>query len=409
MTPTFDLPRSFDPAEFLSGRLLLHADDARWLVSTILRKTANRDIDIWGCVRLHSDILYRVLGKRAAGKIVRALDMGGAIETTSYRAGVQTKGYRLTKRYLSDRCVRVPCTNPQLLDRLAREHERMQNQYEKARARWLPIHHALDTEQHRLSIVPEADAILDVLPEHTRLCQDVLTSRIRNRELPFTVGTTGRCFNAITGLKRELRSALRIDGEPIGGVDIVNAQPALLAAEISHKAPTIGPKGVETYKHTLAVPLSLACPADLSCFLSLAFDGFLYDFLVRQSGLSRDSVKLGLLQDVLAKRGRYPSRVEDIFRREFPEVYSFIRHVNRDDHAELIRRLQRAESRLVIENVAPRLIGQVPVITLHDAIYSAQTALDSVERAFDEVFDDLGFRLRLKREIMGCHKLEQTA
>jgi hypothetical protein len=125
----------------------------------------------------------------------------------------------------------------------------------------------------------------------------------------------------------------------------------------------------------------------------------LYEFLTLRTGLSRDAVKLALLRDVLAKRGRYPSRVEDAFRREFPEVYSFVRMVNRDDHAELIRRLQRRESWLVVEQVAPRLVGRVPCITLHDAIYSRRSALDTVEAAFSEVFDTtIGFRLRLKRE-----------
>jgi len=33
------LPRSFDPSEFLTPRLTLHSDSARYLISTILRKT----------------------------------------------------------------------------------------------------------------------------------------------------------------------------------------------------------------------------------------------------------------------------------------------------------------------------------------------------------------------------------
>ena len=41
---TFDLPRSFDPCDFLPSRLLTRADDARWLISTIIRRTAARDI-----------------------------------------------------------------------------------------------------------------------------------------------------------------------------------------------------------------------------------------------------------------------------------------------------------------------------------------------------------------------------
>lgn len=407
MTPTFDLPRSFDPLEFLSGPMLLRADHARWLVSTILRKTAHRDLDVWGCARLHSDVLYRVLGNHA-GKIVKALAAGVAIETMPYRPGVRTKGYRLAQRYLGDRCVRRPCTDRRLRDRLERERERMQEQADDARAKWAPIHHALDHEQHRLTITSEANAILDTLPDHTRLCQDVLTTRIRRREFPYKVSTAGRAFNAVTGLKRELRATLRIGGESLGSVDLAAAQPTLLGFAMTHGThgtPANGVKGRETYKVVPPTPLPLPCcplpaaPApDSRRFVDLACSGGFYERLMDLTDLDRDTVKKRFLVDVLAKRGRYPSTVERAFRREFPSVYSFVRKVNRQDYAELIRLLQGLESWLVIHQVAPRLVGRVPCVTLHDAIFSQVGELDEVERAFLEAFKALDFTMALKRE-----------
>jgi len=101
---------------------------------------------------------------------------------------------------------------------------------------------------------------------------------------------------------------------------------------------------------------------------------------------------------VLAKRGRYPSTVEQAFREMFPSVYDYIRLVNRHDHGNLIRYLQRLGSWLIIENVAPRLVGRVPCLTLHDAIYSTLQCLPAVEEAFQDVFSEIGCRLALKRE-----------
>ena len=199
---TFDLPRSFDPGEFLTPRLAFHAaDSSRWFLSTILRKTANRDTDLWGLVRLDSRILRRIMGKHS-NDIIRDLEHG-AIETSPYCAGVKCRGYRLSRRYLGDRCVRRPAVDPLLIDRL--KQERQQQQGEDQRSRWLPIHYALDAEQRRLTIDGTADAILDALPEHARLCQHVLVTRLQHREFPFSVSSTGRVFNRITGLKRELR------------------------------------------------------------------------------------------------------------------------------------------------------------------------------------------------------------
>ncbi len=335
MTVTFTLPRTFDASEFLtSARLMLRADDARWLVSTILRKIVAKETDFCGCARLDSTILQRIMGTQYRD-IVQALERG-AIETRPYCPGIKCKGYRLAKRYLGDHCVRVPCVDPLLLRRLEQERERLVA--EESQARWKPIHYALDAEQRRLTIDAAADAIIDALPDHARLCQDALVSRLRGREFPFTVSTTGRVFNAITGLKRELRAALRIDGERLGSVDICCAQPALLALEMDLNSPTNGLKGRLTYKHTPGVlplcPLPLSLTPALPRFASLVLSGAFYECLMGLTGLDRSSVKLAFLRDVLAKRGPYPSRVENAFQREFPGVYRFIRAVNQDDHGE---------------------------------------------------------------------------
>ena len=153
---SFDLPRSFDPLEFLTTpRLQCRADDARWLVSTILRKIASRDTDFLGCVRLHSRILRRIMYEPTMGDVIRALEQG-AIETTPYCAGVKAKGFRLANRYLEDCCVRRPAVDRRLIDRL--EQERQRQDAEDRRSLWLPIHHRLEAEQRRLTIDAAADA-----------------------------------------------------------------------------------------------------------------------------------------------------------------------------------------------------------------------------------------------------------
>jgi hypothetical protein len=126
MTPTFDLPRSFDPAECLPGRLALKTDYAKWLVSTIVRRTAARDMDRWGCARFGCDELDRVLGK-SAEKIIRAMQAAGVIEGAPSRPGAKIRTFRLAHRYAAgNRYVRVPCANRTLRHRLFRERRRME-------------------------------------------------------------------------------------------------------------------------------------------------------------------------------------------------------------------------------------------------------------------------------------------
>jgi len=176
---------------------------------------------------------------------------------------------------------------------------------------------------------------------------------------------------------------------------------------LSPNYPPNGPKKLSTYEYTLVESPPLLPPSclallpapDAADFCLLASGGVLYEKLMADAGLDRDSVKLGLLQDVLAKRGRYPPRlVESAFENTFPTVHRIIRAVNRRDHGTLIRLLQRAESWLVVETVAPRLLAQMPIMTLHDAIFSRRRDVREVEAGFREVFGELGFEMGLKVE-----------
>ena len=121
-----------------------------------------------------------------------------------------------------------------------------------------------------------------------------------------------------------------------------------------------------------------------------------YDVLGFRCELPRRTVKKRVLVDVLAKGKAYPSEVEKRFRQDFPSVYRAIRTINRDDHSTLIRHLQRMESWLVIEQVAPRLIGKVPIVTLHDAVFSRRRDVCEVADGFRKVFDELGFKMALE-------------
>lgn len=421
----FVLPAGFDAREVLPARLRKRADDANWLVSTILTKTAYGQTDPYGYVRLHADILRRIMSKRKYTSVIKALvDSGWLDPPVPYCPGVKGKGYRLTEGILSQRSKRVAAQDRYLIKRVLRERKRMR---EEQMVHWLPIHHELERIQQALTITSEAEAILNglELADNARLCQDVLVGNIRERTPKFSVSRTGRVFNRITGLKRELRTAVRLDGEPIGGVDIVCAQPALLA----HLIRASNLKNVPTYKRERVLPAALAVggcgpgrelslPAGVSTdfgrvstnfgsdflrFEDLVLTGCLYEKMVRLGESAnlrlkqpRDDVKLFLLRDVFAKKGSYPCAFEDVFREAFPSVYRFVKWANDGDHARLIRTLQRLESWIVIENVAPRLVGRIPFVTLHDAIYSRVRDTQVVLDAFHETFDDLRVRLAVK-------------
>ena len=394
------LPCGFD-AESIVGPL--NADSARWLVSTVVRKLVANDVDRQGHAILSSAILQRVMGHGYA-RIVRTLIEAGVLERSNYRVGESSYGYRLTADYLAQRPRRVLVINPVLLDRMRKEYQRTDAKQSERR---LPIHEALNEAQHGLAVLPAARVEVELLPRESRLCQFVHVDRIERRELPLTISTTGRVFNGLSGVKRELRRFVLLHGEAIGCIDVRNSQPALLGNLLLTGVPHQRGKRCSSIRHNAharspfrRLPLSLPFSSS-SCFgsfVELASVGLLYDEIASLCSRDRDFVKKRFLVDVLAKKGDYPSEVERVFRERFPAVWQAIHEINRDSHCNLIRLLQRVEAWLVIEKVSPALVRRLPIVTLHDAIFSRQGDLELVEETFAEVLEEIGWRLSLKRE-----------
>lgn len=398
--PTYLLPSEFDAEAFVGP---LKADSARWLVATVLYKLAVHDVDARGFAILSSTILERVMG-RGYAKIVRALVDADVLLRSPYREG-RSFGYRLTDEYLGGTPRIVPVTNPVMRDRLEREQERHEAEQIERR---LPIHDALGEAQKAMTIQAAARDAVEFLPRKKKLCQRVHVDRLERGELPLSISSTNRLFNGLSGVKSDLRQFVRLDGERIGCVDISNSQPALLGNLLTHGFPHEWGKRVPNIRIYTQFPspparpslLSLPVPSSAACssFASVAVSGRLYDELAETFDGDRPFVKRRFLVDVLAKRGSYPSAVENEFHRRFPEVWETIQRINATSHCNLIRLLQRLEAWFVIEQVSPKLVDRLPIVTLHDAVYSTVPDLGRVEDAFQETMAEIGWRLALKPE-----------
>ena len=204
---------------------------------------------------------------------------------------------------------------------------------------------------------------------------------------------------------------MRFDNQPVGCVDIRCCQPALLGLLIHrHNTLNSGAFKLDSYKPggsvapfpALVLPSGLPAvpPGELDSFCALTEaegNGGLYVYLLGAlgwGGLERDRLKLLFLRDVLAKKGRYQSVVEDAFRSLFPITWAFIQAVNRSDHATLIRALQQLEAWLVIHTIAPAV--EVPLVTLHDGAYCRRQDTPALKEAFLRGFETVGLRASVK-------------
>ncbi len=400
-TPVIYVPESFHPENVLPPRLLVHTQAAYYLMHAIIVRLA------YGQrrgARLKKQYLENVMGRWACQPILTALlDSGEIRRVGKYIPGKQSFGYLPSEQYRSQKVRQIYLTDPDLLGRLARVRRKEKERKQHNRR---PIHNAWEQWQRQLNVqMDQARELIALLPVESNPygIQEMMLDRIRRRKYRFIVDDFGRVHNAITSLCRPLRATLRMKGQSMSHVDLVNAQPALLALlereerQLPTTAPARGrlPVQVSIYDRRGFSPLG----GKLN-YESLVTEGRLYEYLMAKTGMTRADIKRALLADVFGRRRWYPSLLEDVFRDCFPEVYRFIRSFNRDDPASLLRALQRVESDLVIHQVGRRLqeLKCTGCVSLHDAVFCARRDLGLVERAFSDVFEETGVCLKLRVE-----------
>jgi hypothetical protein len=169
---------------------------------------------------------------------------------------------------------------------------------------------------------------------------------------------------------------------------------------------------------------SLRISREFALFCELVKSGLLYERLADEcrkadvaipegAGSARDWCKRRLLVDFLAKRTfatpgdqrqdkrrmNYDSEIGRVVFSLFPLLYDAVKTVNQEDEATLIRLLQAGEAWFIFNQVCNRLVhADVPVVTVHDAIFTAEANVPTVVDAFSEAGREIGFTFQTKRE-----------
>ena len=189
----------------------------------------------------------------------------------------------------------------------------------------------------------------------------------------------GRRYHSnLTNLRSDLRKYLRVDGQPLVQIDISNSQPLFQAV--------------------VAERYGVVCPA----YKKVCEEGRLYEFLGEKTGLTRKRTKQQMMSSVFFGRNASRSRTKRAFRKYFAEVATLLDKIKADDHAELARLLQRAESEFIVRTVCDRLRRKHPrmfATTIHDSIVTNSPANAAIVlETMREEFARLGIEPKLEIE-----------
>lgn len=184
----------------------------------------------------------------------------------------------------------------------------------------------------------------------------------------------GRLHTNFTVLKKVIRKEyVSIDGEEVEELDIPNSQPTLLAILLKEKG--FDKKYPEAYEY----------------YKKIVQDGIIYDVLAEELNITRSQCKKSMFL-VLFGENKWDSKVDNAFKKFFPEIFDWMIEEKKDDYRALSHQLQKKESRLIFDNIIYKIKKDIPAIkmfTVHDSILFPKKYTEKVSNIFFNQVDAL--------------------
>ncbi len=306
--------------------------------------------------RLNTKLLKNILGSDYSYIILKNLKEAGIIQLSSnYFAGSQSKGYKLSeprgaKLYTFSKGKFVQKIIKERVSRIEKDT------------------HTLSRLFRTLSNIQLDHIDFDDLSEDEFRFIKML------QDNPFqTLGKKGkRVYNNFCNLPKSIRSKVKLNGEYLGFVDIVNSQMIFLSGVISDY---LRNKGVN--------------PTDSTAeFISLSVNGKLYEKLMKLAGIdSRMEIKELIFEIIFSKKSY--SKLKRIFEKAYSQVYQVIKELKTDDYKVLAHLMQQKEAK-VIFRALDSIEFNKEVLTIHDSLYCPISEINTIKEALVDSFKTEG-------------------
>lgn len=373
------------------------------------------------------------------------IDLGIVERSGNFKPGQVSYKYEFSDTYYS-RFVSIPLKNPKLIRRI----ESVQKEFQKTGAKTTRGRSEQIPNLKKLTIDPGYKLYIEQFKDDIDKYNSIKASAtlIENGQIFYSVdSTSGRFHSNATNIKSELRAFLRIDGEPLGNIDVVNCQP-LLSTIILTDPSKVSWMTVNPDFALLLQTLKVSHKEDVKKYISLVISGEIYEYLMAEFSkeglyLTRKETKIQVLR-ILFARNRMPrkpindkeiyiekltdkqkkarevyiiefpkiKKAREIFIKCFPSVhriFSKVRGSGKGDRTENFKRfailLQKIESYLMLEVILKRVYRELPgviAITIHDSIMTGllTNQVEAVKKIMEEELTEfVGCKPEIKIEI----------
>jgi len=177
----------------------------------------------------------------------------------------------------------------------------------------------------------------------------------------------GRVYHNLTGASRSIRPALTVGDQPIYSVDISSSQPYFAIKKL------VGYVKMKARSKDLDVALEKY--PDVRAYLNAVTNGTFYQSMLQHLSLSYDylpKLKTNMLSAFFGKRElKRNSKERKALAALYPTVEEFIKLLKKVHYKEAAAELQKAESDVMIDRVATRILKEGVCkwfLTVHDSV-----------------------------------------
>jgi|Laugrefabdmm15sn_1035127.scaffolds.fasta_scaffold14199_1 hypothetical protein len=344
--------------EMLNGFFPLNKEVLDTIISKAKRLEVIRFLVKIGLVEVNNEYAFKINSKTYRVK------NGKVSITTGGEAGSISKGYRLTDKANDSRWVTHLVKDRLLVAKLNRWQERFEAESKKLITKKGGGYQI--TNYWLTSLKIDEVKSIEYIEQFSPKKHDAYKYQIQaisKKKFNTLIDDNGRFHHNLTNLKKELRQYLTIDNDSLIGFDIVNSQPTFLGIYLSR----------------LNVDSN-----ELNNYMKQCKNGVIYEYINGANfttPLERKLFKKLLFSSVFfGKVGYMSTTTGKKFQDKFPSIFATIKAIKNEFGANYIaNKLQTIESKFIfdlINYINTEVGGEVPLISLHDAVYSTESNFD---------------------------------
>lgn len=410
-TLKFYVPSDFDP----NGVSENIRTEVCYFLNLLRRKWWCWQADEDGYVALHSKILEKTIPNSKHLRLVKEyLQVNADLEIKhKYQINAFCKGYRITSGYQGWK--KIELLDPKFGRKIEKQEKLQYSIHQHLRDNLEHLAIDMDHAKQIIStLVPDFKANIKkpMTVEEYRELVLAQCQAIDDREFYFIADDYGRCHNNLSNLPSEIKECLFIKGEYSVGLDLCNSQPLIagMVAKQFYESKSVrlsfqtrkfsesqtSKEIQQAHKIQQELQTHLSCSEeldksnsgkDLDQYIKACESGKFYESLMTET-LTRQAVKTKLYQ-VWFGKNCYKSPIKTRIEEVYPSIGEMLKELKANDYQRSAWVLQNFEAMMFIGRIAGTIMRErpeVPIITLHDAIYTTAAFQPYVQQVIMDQF-----------------------